>query len=263
MVRQTMNHTPPKRLSEKQAAGLALKRLRKRADLTQEVAAAQAGVATQSWRRYEWGERDLSLDSLARLAAAIGFTLADVLAERERVKGGLSTLDAPPTGGSVDLARLTPHPRIPALQLLPIRDPVQAGTWHEVDGLDQQAPAMSTTLRDPRYPHADQWLAPVRGPSVNRLGINDGDYVHCVDTVQIGYEPETGHIVEVERVRFQGRERELTLKQVEIVGDEVLLWPRSTDDRYQQPLMIHDGIADHEDFEVRIRGLVIASIRRY
>jgi len=68
-------------------------------------------------------------------------------------------------------------------------------------------------------------------------------------------------VVEVERIRFQGRERELTLKQVELTPKGVVLWPRSTNPRWKQPLhILADGDAG-DDVEVRIRGWVIKLIR--
>jgi hypothetical protein len=87
--------------------------------------------------------------------------------------------------------------------------------------------------RDPRFPHARQWLSEVRGDSVNLLNIVEGDLVHCVDAIEIGYYPRTGDVVEVERLRFGGQERELTLKQVEVTEAGVLLWPRSTNPRFE------------------------------
>jgi hypothetical protein len=71
-----------------------------------------------------------------------------------------------------------------------------------------------------------------------------------------------GDIVEVERTRFQGSERELTLKEIVIQDDTLELWPRSTNPKWSTPLVFRDGLNTEED-EVRIRGLMIQLIRRF
>ena len=232
---------------------MALKRLRRRADLTQEQAAERAGVVVQSWRRYEWGERDLSYDKLGRLAEALGSTRDALLDERAAILGVSTVTTLPPQErrASSDGAAI------------PIRDRVQAGAWLMADDTDQSTARTYPAATDPRFPYADQWLSEVLGDSVDQLRIFEGDLVHCVDVVAIGYFPKTGDIVEVERVRFQGAERELTLKQMEVTIDgEWLLWPRSSNLRWREPIEITAGMRESEDAEIRIRGLVVAVIRK-
>jgi SOS-response transcriptional repressor LexA len=154
----------------------------------------------------------------------------------------------------------------PELMVLPVRGVVQAGAW--IEAVEDLEPEELPAARDPRFPKAAQWLSIVRGDSMNALeregrpaGIYDGDLVHCVDAVAIHYEPRTGDVVEVERIRFQGREHELTLKQVEVTPRGILLWPRSSNARWQEPIAYREG--DQEDVEVRIRGWVITSMRRF
>ena len=155
----------------------------------------------------------------------------------------------------------------PSLVELPVRGEVRAGAWLQVEDA-QDEPETYPAARDPRFPRADQWLSVVRGDSMNALekdgraaGIYDNDLVHCVDAVAIDYRPRTGDVVEVERTRFQGREVELTLKQVEVTEGGVLLWPRSTSPRWQEPIPYAEG--DEDDVQVRIRGWVITSLRRF
>lgn len=248
----------PKRISEQEALGLALRRLRKRADLTQDQAAERAGVVVQSWRRYEWGERDLSYDKLGKLAEALGATREELLAERAVV-----IHEAP--GRIVDLARERQGRARAKEELGPltIRERVQAGAWLAADDLDQGEARALPSARDPRFPHAEQWLAEVVGDSVDLLRIYDGDLVHCIEATGIGYQPRTGDVVVVERLRFQGAERELTIKQVEVESDgKVILWPRSSNPRWNGPMQLVEGLRDGEVVEIRIRALVIASIRR-
>lgn len=246
---------------EQKLLGRALRLLRKRADLSTEKAGENFGISGEGWRKYEAGmaKAIFAPDTQTRLAAAVGATREDLLAERARLAG-----EDPPA-----LPRPTPAERMtwtqsrqaPELQLLPIRDTVQAGAWLMADDSRQDVAAYPAA-RDPRFPHAHQWLSEVRGDSVNLLNIVDGDLVHCVDAVEIGYYPRTGDVVEVERLRFGGQERELTLKQVEVTPDAILLWPRSTNPRWKQPLEIAAGLRDGEEVEVRIRALVLAAIRR-
>lgn len=93
-------------------------------------------------------------------------------------------------------------------------------------------------------------------------GILDGDLVQLVDAIAIDYEFQNGDVVEVERIRFSGREREYTLKQVEVAADGTLtLWPRSTNPRWAEPVAYKEG--DEEDVEVRVRGKVISHIRPF
>ena len=119
------------------------------------------------------------------------------------------------------------------------------------------SPRLYPALRDPRYAKAPQWLSEVQGDSVNKLNIFDGDLVHVVDAIAIGYYPLDGDIVEVERLRYGGLERELTIKQVEVTPSGWLLWPRSTNPRYQDPIEILNDGEPAEGTEVRIRGLVV------
>ena len=101
-------------------------------------------------------------------------------------------------------------------------------------------------------------------------GILDGDFAHVVDAIDIEYRPETGDVVEVERVRFDGREREVTLKQVEVIRPstrtepgEYLLWPRSTNPAFAEPVPYREGMASPDYVEVRIRAKMLRVIRAF
>lgn len=245
--------------SEQKSLGEALKRLRQRAGLSQAEAADRAEIVEITWRRYEKGVRGVTLDKLIELAQAIGFDRDSLLMEQAAVVGGVAP---PPTarGHLERVAAFTPAPNDAGLV---IRDRVQAGNWLEADDTGQSTYRTYPAVRDARYPHADQWLSEVMGDSVNRLNIFEGDMVHLVDTIAIGYHPRTDDVVEVERIRNGGAERELTIKQIELVHDGLLLWPRSTNSRWSQPLELRDGTNDGEEIEVRIRGLVIGLHRRF
>lgn len=246
---------------EARLLGRALRLLRKRANLTLPQAGERFGVTGEGWRKYESGQARsiFTPGTQEKLAVAVGATTRDLLDERARLTGETPR----PQETAAPAERMSwAAARTPELTLLPIRDRVQAGAWLMADDSRQDAPT-HPVARDPRYPQAEQWLSEVVGDSVNALNIVEGDLVHCVDAVALGYYPRTGDIVEVERRRFGGQERELTIKQVEVTPEGVLLWPRSHNVRWRTPLKILDGVDEGEDVEVGIRALVIASIRRF
>lgn len=251
--------------SEQKLLGKALAILRDRAELSRAKAGENYGVSEEGWRKYEAGLAPSIFrpDVQDRLLAAIGATREELMEERARLAG-----EDPPRAS---VRHITPAERMewaaartptsPAM--LPIRDIARAGAWLMADDVGQDQPATYPAVRDPRFPHAHQWLTEVQGDSMNLLNIVDGDLVHCVDAVEIGYYPRTGDVVEVERLRFGGQERELTLKQIEVTAEGLRLWPRSSNPRWRAPLEMTAGLRETEqEVEVRIRALVIAMIRR-
>jgi hypothetical protein len=156
---------------------------------------------------------------------------------------------------------------------LPMRDAIRAGAWLEVATVSQMEYPVTEDYPaspDPRFPRAAQWVRPVHGDSMNALtknghpaGILDGDRVHVVDAYAIGYTPVSGDVVEVERSRFNGREHELTLKQVEVdAAGQVTLCPRSTNPRWREPISYLDK-GDEEHVDVRISGKVLRVLRDF
>lgn len=241
--------------AEAKALGEALKVLRLRANMTQADAAEAMGLGSgEAWRVYEIGKSPgiFKPGIQFRLAHAVGASLAELLMERDRLVG-----------------RPLSRPAIPAndpfmggdRSELPIRDRIQAGAWLAADDMVQTFRTIPAA-RDGRYPTANQWISEVTGDSMNLLSIFDGDFVHCVDAGDIGYHPRHGDIVEVERLRNGGAERELTLKQIEMTAEGFVLAPRSTNPRWSEPLRLSEGMAEGDDFEVRIRALVVTTMRR-
>lgn len=250
------SNSKPQPSAAVRAYAAAIRRLRVTAHLTQEEAAARMEVSKQAWQQYEAAgvKSVLNLDTQERIVAALGSSLEELHRAAAQEQGA----GAKPVGA---MSQLVEKAREAAM--LPIRDRVQAGAWLLADDVAQMPRGTYPVVKDSRYPYADQWLSEVVGDSVDRLNIFDGDLVHVVDAIGIGYWPQTGHVVEVERVRFGGLERELTIKQVEVTESGVLLWPRSTNVRWREPLQLTDGVRDGEEIEVRIRSLVLASIRRF
>jgi len=150
----------------------------------------------------------------------------------------------------------------PELQALPLVGQVRAGAWLALDESAQDDPVMLTAALDGRYPHARQWLREVVGDSMNAKGILNGDLAHLVDWAETGLELSSGQVIEVTRYRDGGELREVTLKEVEVKGPgSFLLWPRSTNPRWKDPITLNGG--DDDGPEVRVTGLLLASIRRF
>lgn len=150
----------------------------------------------------------------------------------------------------------------PVLQALPLLGQVRAGAWLALDDSVQDDPAMHPAAVDPRYPHAKQWLREVVGDSMDAKGIMAGDLVHLVDWAECGAGLVTGQIIEVTRYRDGGELREVTLKEVEVkTPGSFILWPRSTNPRWKDPIILNGG--DDDGPEVKVTGLLLASIRRF
>lgn len=149
----------------------------------------------------------------------------------------------------------------PSTQELPILGNIQAGAWLEIDETNQTEPVFFAAVADRRYPHAPQWLREVRGDSMNARGIVPGDLAHIVELTAAGINLNTGMVVEVTRMRSGGSEREITLKEVEITEAGISLWPRSTNPRWKDPIVLDDGQSG--EIEVQITGLLLQAIKRF
>lgn len=140
----------------------------------------------------------------------------------------------------------------PEVRAVPVVGEAAAGTWLEHDRLFEDDVPHVPAVPD-RFPSLRQFAYRVRGPSMDKERLFDGDYAICVDFWEARRRPQQKDIVIVERKRGQLVER--TCKQIDIVGGVVLLAPRSSDPRFQEPIRWTDGKGDGEDVE--IVGLVI------
>jgi SOS-response transcriptional repressor LexA len=149
----------------------------------------------------------------------------------------------------------------PTHSVLPLLGQIRAGAWLQVDGLAWDAPNQIPAVVDPRFPHARQWLREVIDDSMNARGISNGDLAHMVDWPETELALKTGQIVEVSCFRDAGGLCEVTLKEVEVQGEKCTLWPRSDNQRWQEPIMM-DG-AGEVGVNVRVTGLLLATTRRF
>jgi hypothetical protein len=89
----------------------------------------------------------------------------------------------------------------------------------------------------------------------------EGSIAHVVDAVAISYVPQDGHMVEVERRRAGGQMIERTLKEVRWNAGRIELWPRSSNPKWSEPVVLRDGTYE-DDIEVAIVGLVVSVISK-
>ncbi|HWW11289.1 MAG TPA: XRE family transcriptional regulator [Brevundimonas sp.] len=144
------------------------------------------------------------------------------------------------------------------LQLL---GPIQAGAWLLMDDHSQEEPRTYPAAYDRRYPQARQWLREVQGDSMNARNIFAGNIAHIVEIIGSGVNLNSGMVVEVTRTRDDGALREITLKEVEVTDQgQILLWPRSTNPRWKDPIKLNDVDGD---LEVEVTGLLLATITRF
>lgn len=196
--------------------------------------AARAGVAPSTIFRALKDDYEFVTSSrtLSRLATA-----ADV---------------SPPDTGSVEPAAVR-------AQFLPIRYEVGAGLWQEVED-PQVFLGSGTVAPDPSYLGFPQWLERVRGDSMDRE-YRDGELVHVVDAVALGYFPRHGDHVVLVRRRADGAVMERTIKEVvRTGGGRIEFWPRSTNARWSAPVLLEPEVADPTT-EVEVAALVIGSYR--
>ncbi|MBG7616501.1 hypothetical protein IWC96_14580 [Brevundimonas sp. BAL450] len=141
---------------------------------------------------------------------------------------------------------------------LPVRYEVGAGLWQEVTDA-QTFYGSGPVAPDPAYAGFPQWLERVTGDSMNLI-YGEGALAHVVDALALGYAPTHGDHVVMVRRRFGGQAMERTIKEVVRTPSGGLeFWPRSTNARWNKPVVLTEGVIDGDDFEVEIAGLVIGA----
>ena len=151
-------------------------------------------------------------------------------------------------------------------KLVRVYGDVAAGVWNEStsDGIfhpdqpsewDVHPPV--PFVPDARFKGLRQFAVRVQGHSINRV-IPDGYFAVCVPYSQARSSNQDGDVVVVERIR--GGLRESTIKRLRRRGNAWLLYPESTDPRYQDPIAFASDLAherDSPDVTIEIAGLVI------
>lgn len=137
---------------------------------------------------------------------------------------------------------------------------VEAGSFREVDELDQSEPEIIAVPADRQFPRARLLVFNVAGDSMNDLKprpILDGDRAICLAYEDVAHSVplRDGMVVVVQRTRDGGHTREWSVKQIEIYDDRIEFHPRSKNARYKPIIVKKDAHAD-DGVEVEIIGLM-------
>lgn len=218
--------------------GTRLKQARQAAGIkTAAEAARKLRMHPQNVRDQEAGRRGLKPEAAATYAKAYGVSLEWLL-----------------TGKEKDTTNHLPKNALP-LTSLPVVGTVEAGAWREVPEVDIEPDEHIPVVPDPRYPGLEQFALKVSGESMN-LEYPDGSYVICIEAINT--ELRTGAHVIVEAIKPDGT-REATIKELVIKGNKRELWPRSSDPRYQKPVIMN-GTPQGIDYQ--ITGVVVGDYKR-
>jgi transcriptional regulator with XRE-family HTH domain len=231
--------------------GNRLKDLRTERRWTHEEAAQKMGVSKSQYTKLERGERRLTEQYIRQAAQGFGVDPAAIIADDDAVPQ--STL-----GPAFSRPGVSP----------PFAGFVQAGAFLAVDEYFQQDSyeVPEFVLPHPRYPKVRQYAYQSKGDSMTEVGIEDGMWVVAAEA--IGYidtygETVSGDMVVVERTRFQGSERELTIKEIRYFRDRYELHPRSKNPAYKPIIVPHNLTVDGDEFEVKIIGVVLTAYKDF
>jgi len=145
----------------------------------------------------------------------------------------------------------------PSLGGIKIMGTVAAGVWHEVpssDWYNDDDLPISTFPADPRFSISAQFDLKVQGTSINLMA-PEGHYLRCVKLFEFGMELQDGDIVIVQRTRDSSLV-ETTAKAIKKSRTGIELWPRSSDPRWQDRLLIPNGGKDQHE-EIKIVAVVL------
>lgn len=126
---------------------------------------------------------------------------------------------------------------------------VEAGSFREVDDLDQSDPVVHWVPRDEEFPDARILLFDVSGDSMNDLKpfpILAGSRAVCLDYADVAahFPLRDRLVVVVQRSRDGGLTREWSIKQIEYYSDRIEFHPRSTNPRHKPIVVPFDHSAD-------------------
>lgn len=134
---------------------------------------------------------------------------------------------------------------------------VAAGVWHEMDGNEWDDPdgkPSSTFPPDLRFPLAAQFDLQVEGTSINLIA-PEGHFLRCVDFAASGLDVRTDDLVIVRRIKDSSLV-EMTAKVAKVTRGKIELWPRSSDPRWQDKVVIPQGGQDQHE-EIQIIAIVL------
>ena len=220
-----------------------LRELRNANNLSMAQLGELAGTSGQTIERLEKGKMELTKTWAKKLAPHLGTTAKELMfPEEDENTGNKSNGLAASWHGSIAKAKVCGI--------------VCAGLWLESGDLLQtgfsQVPSVPT-----KFPELNQFSFQCHGPSMDLENIRDGDYVVCVSFEEARESPQDKDLVVIER--HNGKLLERTVREA-ILGDGgISFWPRSTDERYRDPVVlakIDDPVAE-DGLSVTIVGLVV------
>lgn len=205
-----------------------------------EQAADAFGMSRSGYVKIERGERRMTDAHISTAARVYGVAPGEVLGE------GSTLGPAVATTGDVTYAGI-----------------VQAGLFRPVDeyfNQDETWERPGGLMRHPAYPRVRQYAWQAKGHSMDEAGIRDGQWIVGADAAdyidQYG-DIESGDLVVIQRMRFGGSERELTVKEIRYYKDRYELLPRSSDPNFKPIIVKNDHSADDE--EVTVIGVVLSA----
>jgi transcriptional regulator with XRE-family HTH domain len=222
------------------------------ANLSQGRLAQRIGVSRGAVGQWETGATEPNDSNLRRVAIETG-------APYEWLATG--------RGGG---ARFTPKQTL--IFPIPLAGAVEAGVFRALE-IEAKNPKDSPVMGDPRYAEVPQYAWEVRGDSMTLAGIDDGMYIltATADDFREKYGPvKVGSFVIVQRLRADGSERELSVKEYSIprpLGDSrdgFELRPRSPNNAHKSYFISADTGEQLEGTqEIEIVGVVLAAIRLF
>jgi transcriptional regulator with XRE-family HTH domain len=229
-----------------------LKKSRQAAGLTQRELARALDMDRDAYAKYESRPNSIIPAELAMRAGPLLSVPFEYLIAVDAVN---EKLGITPKNG---ISNLT------GTMLISVKGEVQAGVFREaVEWGPEEQQALAIPIG---VPYSDKPLQGLKvvGPSMN-LWYPEGSYVVILPTIHLsaGWVPSTGQHVIVQRANDWG-ELEFTVKEVAYEGDDLLLWPRSSDPAFQKAWRLSPPTTrdpdDHEE-KIRITGLVVWSVR--
>ena len=143
--------------------------------------------------------------------------------------------------------------QMPISGTVPILGTVAAGIWQEIDAALDEPDGFIPYMPTLKHSQDSYFALVVRGKSMNKL-FPDGSVLMCLDVAKSGIQIMENDIAIVERRKEQDGLREVTAKRVRRNGNNLELWPESTEMQFQTPLIINDS---NKDVDVCIIARVV------
>jgi transcriptional regulator with XRE-family HTH domain len=236
-------------------SGQDLRRIRKSTPgMTLERLAEAMGVSVSQLSRIERGLRRPRVDEISRAAEVLNVSVKDLYPEFGAIEDNekISKISKT-TGAKVEVSLVEAR----SISRVHVRGETAAGRWFEHDDLLDEAISEDVPTIPGRYAALEQFAYRVVGPSMDKKRIFSGNFVICVPYFDARAELRDGDIGIIERRR--GHLIERTCKEIKVTDGAIELWPRSTDPRFQKPIVIPDRREPHasDGTEIEIVALVI------